>query len=167
MFFAIQKANFVDIQSSRFQWYSFLFERTQSRLVSLLITFEYALWQIMIAYAFLEAREMFLNNVWTHSDLNHLIKTTHLPGASALIMLLVIMDNWDRNWLCSKFRKKILQNYLQIHILQGSNACAWSCTRPHKDMNTEWDYYLIRHNVVKYHHGNQIRYFHNWMPPDP
>ena len=32
-FFAIQKTNFVDIQSSRFRWYSFVFERTQSRLV--------------------------------------------------------------------------------------------------------------------------------------
>ena len=31
--FAIQKANLVDIQSSRFWWYSFVFERTQSHLV--------------------------------------------------------------------------------------------------------------------------------------
>ena len=33
MVFAIQKANLVEIQSSRFWWYSFVFERTQSRLV--------------------------------------------------------------------------------------------------------------------------------------
>ena len=33
MVFAIQKANFVDIRSSSFRWYSFVFERTQSRLV--------------------------------------------------------------------------------------------------------------------------------------
>ena len=32
MFFASQKANLVDMQSSRFWWYSFVFERTQSRL---------------------------------------------------------------------------------------------------------------------------------------
>ena len=33
MFFTIQKANLVDIQSSRFWWYSFVFERMQTRLV--------------------------------------------------------------------------------------------------------------------------------------
>ena len=33
MVFVIQKANLVDIQSSRFWCYSFVFERTQSRLV--------------------------------------------------------------------------------------------------------------------------------------
>ena len=36
-FFAIQ--NLVDIQSSRFWWYSFVFERTQSRLVLFLVNF--------------------------------------------------------------------------------------------------------------------------------
>ena len=36
-FFAIQ--NLVDIQSSRFRWYSFVFERTQSRLVLFLVNF--------------------------------------------------------------------------------------------------------------------------------
>ena len=34
MFFAIQKPNLVDIQSSRFRCYSFVFERTQNRLVT-------------------------------------------------------------------------------------------------------------------------------------
>ena len=33
MVFTIQKANLVDIKSSRFWWYSFVFERTPSRLV--------------------------------------------------------------------------------------------------------------------------------------
>ena len=35
MVFDIQKANLVVIQSSRFRWYSFVFERTQSRLIGI------------------------------------------------------------------------------------------------------------------------------------
>ena len=63
MVFAIQKANLADIQSSRFRWYSFAFERTQIRLVSLLVNFSCELGQIMTRYDFLWARWVILNNV--------------------------------------------------------------------------------------------------------
>ena len=42
--------NFIEIQSSRFRWYSFVFARTQSRLVSLLVNFSCELGQIMTRY---------------------------------------------------------------------------------------------------------------------
>ena len=45
MVFAIQKANLADIQSSRFRWYSFVFE-TQSRLVLILMITERQIWCI-------------------------------------------------------------------------------------------------------------------------
>ena len=41
MVFAIQKANFVDIQSSRIRWYRFVFERMQSRLVYAFILYKW------------------------------------------------------------------------------------------------------------------------------
>ena len=62
MVFAIQKANFVDIKSSRFRWYSFVFERMQSRLVSLLVNFSCDLGQIMTRYDFLWARRVILSD---------------------------------------------------------------------------------------------------------
>ena len=68
-FLPSKKTNSVDIQSSRFRWYSFVFERTQSRLVSLLVKFSQELGKIMIRYDFLWDRRMILSNVRTDSNL--------------------------------------------------------------------------------------------------
>ena len=50
-FFVIQKANLVNIQSIRFRGYSFVFERTQSRLDSIYFCFSHLDVRTLLVYS--------------------------------------------------------------------------------------------------------------------
>ena len=110
LFFSIQKSNLVAIQSSRFRWYSFVFERTQSRLVVLLAHFTCDLMTTITGYDFLEVKRVIFNNFEP---------TPTLPNFTLGQLFMWIGANNDHIWLPMDYKSDSEQcsNWLQLYLI--------------------------------------------------